>query len=278
MVPECREEFHLPQSPSRTVECKIGAVGRRAATTYPQACIRPQIGATHVPRTQMTVQEVAMCLHIAPREVVRMAEEGILSGQRVRGDWMFRTGEVSNWVEANLQAMPTSQRRGAAPQPMAGLLISTALQPDTVALDLNAKTKASVVRELLALAVKADAALDGPTLLNALLDRERQGSTAIGEGVAIPHPSRPLPLDRPVVVFARTATGVPYGDPKGLLTDLFFLMCCPTQHEHLLYLGRLCRMLMDHSFRKTLRTAADVDSLLQIIDEFERSVCATHER
>ena len=75
-------------------------------------------------------------------------------------------------------------------------------------------------------------------------------STALPTGVAFPHPRRPLPtaLGESVMAFGRTASGVPYGDPNGGLTDCFFLICCRDDQTHLRVLARLTRLLLRDGF------------------------------
>jgi len=221
----------------------------------------------------MNVKEVAASLHVSEREVMRMAERRILPATRVKGAWQFRAGEVWNWIEANLQSLPTERAKGK-PQPTGGdLLVCKSLKECAVAVDLVAKTKSSVIRSLARLAEQADPTLDASVLAEALLEREAQGSTALQDGVAVPHPSRPIYAESPVLAAARTCQGIVFGERRGGLTDLFFLVCCPTQTDHLLYLGRLCRFLLDPGLRDSLRTATDAGEFLDAIRHAETALC-----
>jgi excisionase family DNA binding protein len=226
-----------------------------------------------MPRSLIGVKEVAASLHVSTREVVRMAERHILPGQMVRGTWRFRVGDVWNWIDANMHALPDRRKRDRHPTVPSGLLISSVLRESAVAVDLVAKTKASVIRELVQLAERAHPTLDAGALAEALLDREGQGPTALQDGVAIPHPARPFYAEGPVLAAARTCQGVFFGERGGGLTDLFFLICCPKQVDHLLHLGRLCRLLVDADLRAALREAEDAATFADALRDAEAALC-----
>lgn len=221
----------------------------------------------------LNVKEVAASLHVSPREVVRLAEKKILPGALVRGEWQFRAGEVWNWIEKNLDTLPERRKKDRDPEPAAAPLIAPVLNRHAIHVSLLAKTKSSVLRELAQLAEIADSSIDPRYLYQSLMDRETKGTTALQDGVAIPHPARPLHLENPVLAIARTAQGVVFGQRDGGLTDLFFLVCCPTHTDHLLYLGRLCRLLVDRKLLAALREADDADAFLSALTGVEKALC-----
>lgn len=226
-----------------------------------------------MPRSLITVKEVAASLHLSAREVVRMAEQRILPAIRVKNEWCFRAGEIWNWVEANLHTLPTRRVKDKHPSEPRDLLLARALRPAAIAIDLPANTKASVLRELAHLAGRADPVLDAAALADALVEREAVQSTALQDGVAVPHPARPFYCEGPLVAAARTVRGIAFGERGGGLTDLFFLICCPQQVDHLLYLGRLCRLLIDKSLQQHLRAAAGAEEFAALVLEAEAELC-----
>ncbi|MBI5765557.1 MAG: PTS sugar transporter subunit IIA [Planctomycetes bacterium] len=226
-----------------------------------------------MPKSMIGVKEVAAALHVSVREVIRLADDKILPGRRVRGEWEFRAGEIWNWIEANLQSLPERRERDRHPTPPSTLLITPTIKLAAIKVDLHAKTKSSVLRELAGLASTADQSLDESSLIAALTAREAAGSTALQDGVAIPHPASPQYSEGPVVAAARTSEGVIFGERGGGLTDLFFLICCPRQVDHLLYLGRLCRLLIDRQLQITLRDASNEDAFADAIIAAESRLC-----
>jgi mannitol/fructose-specific phosphotransferase system IIA component (Ntr-type) len=96
-------------------------------------------------------------------------------------------------------------------------------------------------------------------------------------GVAVPHPARPFYAEGPILAAARTVQGIAFGERQGGLTDLFFLVCCPDQVSHLLYLGRLCRLLIDANLRKALRAAEDSGEFLAVLRAAEAELTEDEE-
>jgi nitrogen PTS system EIIA component len=224
-------------------------------------------------RSLITVHEVAASLHLSVREVIRMAEDGILPAVKVKSAWQFRAGEVWNWVEANLHLLPSKRAKDKHPTLVGDLLLDSVVKPVAIAVNIAAKTKPSLLRELVRLAERADPTLDAAALLDAVLERESKGSTALQDGVAVPHPARPVYSEGPVIAAARTAQGIGFGERGGGTTDLFFLICCPQQIDHLLYLGRLCRLLIDKALQQRLREAADADQFADALLKAEAKLC-----
>jgi mannitol/fructose-specific phosphotransferase system IIA component (Ntr-type) len=202
-----------------------------------------------------------------------MAEAKVLPGEFVRGNWQFRAGEISNWIEANLQTLPDRRRRDRHPVERADLLITNILAERSVSVDVLAKTKSSVLRELAVRAAEADEFVDMHALVETLQEREATGSTALQDGIAVPHPARPIYTNGSLIVALRTSQGVFFGQRDGGASDLFFLVCCPTHAEHLLVLGRLCRLLIDPALQTALRDAQSPREFHTALCAAERALC-----
>jgi PTS system nitrogen regulatory IIA component len=99
-------------------------------------------------------------------------------------------------------------------------------------------------------------------------------TTALPQGVAIPHPRRPLPsaLGESVVAYGRTASGIPFGAPHGSLTDIFFLVCCRDDRTHLRVLARLTRLFLREGFLESLREADTPGETYERITAAEREL------
>ncbi len=110
--------------------------------------------------------------------------------------------------------------------------------------------------------------LDKQKVLDVLRERERISTTAIGEGVAIPHGKLPG-VDRVLAVFARSPEGVDFASLDGAPTHLFFSLIAPENAaaDHLKALARISRLLKDEVFRKRLMQAKNEQELYNIIAE-----------
>jgi mannitol/fructose-specific phosphotransferase system IIA component (Ntr-type) len=109
------------------------------------------------------------------------------------------------------------------------------------------------------------------TLLRALQERELLHSTGIGDGIALPHARNALVglVDEPIVVFARHATGIPYGAIDNVPARLFFLLIAPTVTQHLGILARLSRILRDPKVRQNLLTAERPEKVISLLSDAE---------
>ena len=109
------------------------------------------------------------------------------------------------------------------------------------------------------------------TLLRALQERELLHSTGVGDGIALPHARNALVglVDEAIVVFARHASGIPYGAIDGVPARLFFLLIAPTVTQHLGILARLSRILRDPKVRQNLLTADRPEKVISLIQDAE---------
>src|SRR5262249_53721736 len=153
--------------------------------------------------------------------------------------------EINHWIETQipdytdqqLTALERGDSRSDDQEPLVSVLLSEA----TIAVPLAATTRASVLKELVALAEQTWQVYDPEAILQAIRQREEMASTGLPSGVAIPHPRRPLPnaLGESVMAYGRTGSGIPFGASGGTLTDIFFLVCCRDDRTHLQVLARL---------------------------------------
>jgi PTS system nitrogen regulatory IIA component len=228
----------------------------------------------------MDLTQLASYLQRDVREVSRMASRGHLPGHKVGGEWRFARAEINHWIETHLHgyddqqltALESAGDRSAEQEPLVGTLLS---QP-SMAVPLAARTRDSVLRELVHLAEQSWQVYDPEAILQAIRAREELASTALESGVAIPHPRRPLPkaLGEAVLAYGRTASGVPFGEPSGHLTDIFFLVCCRDERTHLQVLARLSRLFLRPGFLGALRAAEDAAATWDAIAAAEKDLLA----
>jgi PTS system nitrogen regulatory IIA component len=137
-------------------------------------------------------------------------------------------------------------------------------------LDMRARTKKEALRELAEAVSAAVPELETNQLIETLMEREKLGTTAMGDGIAIPH-ARLDHIDRIMVSFGKSRAGVDFESVDGELTRLFFLLIAPKKEgsAHLLALARLSRVLSHEEFRQRLLEIEDVDELLRALEQEE---------
>lgn len=143
---------------------------------------------------------------------------------------------------------------------------------DACVIDMRARTKKEALRELAEALSGSHPQLDARELLSQLLERENLGTTAMGDGIAIPH-ARLESLDRLLVGCGLCPGGIDFGSLDGKPTRLFFLLVAPGREgsAHLLTLARLSRLLSRPEFRGRLLEVSSVEELFAAFEEQEAS-------
>ncbi len=138
------------------------------------------------------------------------------------------------------------------------------LSKGSVVCDFSSDSKKKLLEDLALLASKETGA-DSRVILDALVERERLGTTGVGAGVALPH-TRLLGLEKIYCAFVRT-NPVDFEAVDGKLVDLVFLLLVPEEAgaDHLKALARLSRLLRDENITNALRKAKTSDEIYQII-------------
>lgn len=149
--------------------------------------------------------------------------------------------------------------------------ITDLLRPQSIALGAACKDRDGVLTRLSQLQAQGDNLSDVQRYKKDLLAREKQSTTAIGAGVAVPH-AKSDAVKRPGLAALTIPGGVDYGAPDGQPSRLFFAIAAPENggDTHLDILARLMTMLMDDAFVKELLAAPDPAHFLSLIDLHER--------
>jgi PTS system nitrogen regulatory IIA component len=223
------------------------------------------------------VESLAAYLHLSPAQIARLAERDKLPARRVQGQWRFSPAEIHHWLEERigisdeqeLSDMEGFLRPPAAHEPPS---IAELLPVEAIALPLLARTRGSVIKEMVAAAARTGLIWDPERLADAVQTREELHTTALENGVALLHPRRPMPsiLGGPALAFGRTDRGIPFGG--SMLTDLFFLICSIEDRGHLQVLARLSRLLASAEFVASLRAASHPQAVHELIAKAETSL------
>jgi nitrogen PTS system EIIA component len=146
--------------------------------------------------------------------------------------------------------------------------ITDILSPDMVVPDLKGITKPDVLNELAKVLAVKHKEINLADLTAVLAERERLGSTAIGDGIAIPH-GKLRGVARIIGAFGRHTAGVDFDSLDGGPSHLFFVLVAPEDSAslHLKALARVSRLLKEGSFRSRLLAANDSAELYSLIKE-----------
>jgi len=146
--------------------------------------------------------------------------------------------------------------------------ISELLKEEYILDDLKSKTKREVLVELSEVFLRESFDVDEDAIVEVLLDREKLGSTGIGDGIAIPH-GKLQGLDSLILSFGRSREGVDFDALDGRPVHIFFLLMAPDNSagQHLKALAKISRMLKDRAFREELMAVETVPEIYSLIQK-----------
>lgn len=144
------------------------------------------------------------------------------------------------------------------------------LSKNSIKLNASPKSKSEAIDMLIDLQVKGGNIADKEAYKKGILAREEKGSTAVGEGIAIPH-AKSEAVKAPSLAAMTVPDGVDYEALDDEPSNLLFMIAAPNDGDvHLEVLSRLMTILMDEDFRDDLLKAKDADEFLKVIDDMEK--------
>jgi mannitol/fructose-specific phosphotransferase system IIA component (Ntr-type) len=149
-------------------------------------------------------------------------------------------------------------------------MLEEILHPACIDLSYPKRRRKQIIHRLVELADTTGAIREPNVLVGEILQRDSEVSTAVGNGVAIPHRLSAL-VDRPLLVFVRTKKAAGFTPPDGIPVHLCFLLLAPEGDVtgHLRSLSRLSRLLHDRTFRSALMQATDPKEVEALLHERE---------
>lgn len=230
---------------------------------------------------------VAEYLHLTRGEVEQRVKDKVIPFSR-RGDRIvFNREEIDGWASRRILGMgeqTLDAYHKKSTRCTKKILAQQAILPDliaagAIAADMKSKTRASILRDLVAVAESTGNVSDPKALLTCLEAREALCSTAMPGGFAIPHPRSPDPwlLDASFLVVGRPVQEIFFGSHDGSASTLFFLLCCKDDRLHLHTLARLSLVAQETTVLEQLRSAPDAAAMQEALLAAESKVLAEME-
>jgi PTS system nitrogen regulatory IIA component len=229
----------------------------------------------------LTTRQLAQYLQLSERSVYRMLERGELPATRVGGQWRFRKSAVDEWLDQGGMALAgddSAAGSSAAATPAAAadaqqFGVADRLSANNIMLDLAPGSPSEVLAELVARLQLPEPA-DRGLLLARLLERESLCSTAVADGIAVPHTPRTRPRvlrHHDVLAIARTTSPVAFGALDGNPTSVFVLVLAADERAHLTLLAKMARLVREPVVRTALRTG-DAATIRAVLRQTESSL------
>jgi fructose-specific phosphotransferase system IIA component len=163
--------------------------------------------------------------------------------------------------------------REGHPRRHAGMKLTDYITPEHVKIKLEGDSKEEIVEELVSLLVETSDASDADAIFNAVMSREREGSTGLEKGVAIPH-AKSDAVKKLSIVIGISREGIDFESQDGKPTHIFFLMVAPTAESgpHVQAIAKIVKMIKLDKFRDKLvksKSPADAVEAIQRVENGE---------
>jgi excisionase family DNA binding protein len=240
-----------------------------------------------MPYRTFGIDEVARYLHLSRADLDRLVKDQDIPVERHGERLVFRKVDIDSWASQRILGLEgrglaeyhQKSSRGTQQIVPHEAIMPEMVQPEFIDPALTAKTKASVLRQMAALAEKTGRVSDPRALLEGLEAREELCSTGIPGGLALLHSRNPdsYLYETAFLALGRTIQQIPFGAPDGQPTNLFFLIGCPDDRMHLHTLARLCLMAQKTDLLVDLHQAVDAAAMCECILAAEQAVLASRQ-
>ena len=237
-----------------------------------------------MPYRTFGIDEVARYLHSSRADIDRLVKDKDIPFERHGERLVFRKVEIDAWASQRILGLEgrglaeyhQKSSRGAQQIVAHAAIMPDMIRPEFIEPALTAKTKASVLRQMAALAERTGRVCDPRALLEGMEAREELCSTGIPGGLALLHSRDPESylFETAFLALGRSIQQIPFGAPDGQSTNLFFLIGCPDERMHLHTLARLCLMAQKTDLLVDLRQAPDAEAMCEAILAAEQAVLA----
>lgn len=228
---------------------------------------------------QLDVRDAAGIFNVSEKTIYRWIKQRKLPAYRVNEQYRFNRAELLEWAtgcRVNVSA-------GILQEPEANDVLpprlDEALKLGGIHYRVEGKEKEPVLRSVVDL-MQLPREVDRTFLFQVLLARESLGSTAVGDGIAIPHVRNPIVLHilHPTITLCFLENAIDFGALDGLPVSILFTLVSPTVRSHLHLLSKLAFALRDPQFRAVIARKGSRDEILSEARRVEESLIATPHR
>lgn len=221
---------------------------------------------------KLLVKDAARLLNVSEKTIYRWIKQGSIPAYRLSEQYRFNRAELLEWATA--RRIPVSPEIFREEESEAAALprLTQALRAGGIHYRIGGSDKASVLRHVVE-TMRLPEEVDREFLYDVILAREALGSTAIGDGIAIPHVRNPviLHLGQPMVLACFLERPVDFGALDGRPVRVLFALISPTVRAHLHLLSRLSFALRTPAFKEAVLRQAPREELMAAAEQCEAS-------
>lgn len=219
---------------------------------------------------KLLVKDAARLLNVSEKTIYRWVKQGSVPAYRLSDQYRFNRAELLEWATARRIAVSPEIFREEDSEADSLPHLHEALQAGGIHYRIGGFDKASVLRNVVE-TIRLPEEVDREFLHQVLMAREALGSTAIGDGIAIPHVRNPviLHLQRPLVTICFLERAIDFGALDAKPVNTLFTLISPTVRAHLHLLSRLSYALRDRAFKEGILRQAPREELMAALEHCE---------
>ena len=224
---------------------------------------------------QFTIREAARLFRIPERRFQQLVDAGEVPAQRVQGRYRLSRSDLLEWATRAQQTVPPELLGPADADDPPPPSLREALEIGGIHHGIAGADRVAVFRELVA-RLPLPPETDPAALCDVLLAREALGTTAVGNGVAIPHVRNAtiLRVPRPIVMLGFLAAPLDFDALDGRPVHALFTLACPSIRSHLQLLSRLAAALQDARFAAAIEQQAPAETIRSEVARLEAAWAA----
>ncbi|MBP5640211.1 MAG: PTS sugar transporter subunit IIA [Victivallales bacterium] len=221
----------------------------------------------------LTLKELAEHLKVNERTILRMKDNGQIEGTKIGGQWRFNGSQIDKIFFPSSVSSEESPMVNEITRAQTGFPVSRTMNVNRMFMNLKSTDPESVIEELTSPHIFNELVLDVRDLQEKCQAREHLCSTAVGKGIAVPHPRDPIStLQIPgCIVYGYSKKGIEFGAADNKPVHMFFLLCSQNIDLHLHLMSALANLLKDDSFIKTCMKSTAPEEIYKAVMEHERA-------
>ena len=215
----------------------------------------------------MTLAEVAKYLQLAEKTILRMAQKGQIPAAKVASQWRFLRSVIRDWLAGQMQTVPSPVIGHLEKSKQDFFPLNEIIRPELIKTDIKPGPKETILKQLMVPLRESGFAKKPEMFLQKIVERERMMTTAIGHGIAIPHPRKPIAnmFSEPAVIVGICPDGTNFEAIDDQLVHLFFVICATRDEVHLHLMAKIGLLSRDDEILGKLKQATSKEQVIKLI-------------
>ncbi len=220
----------------------------------------------------LTLNEVSKYLKLSTKTLQKMIKNKEIPCAKIANQWRFSKPMVDDWLRIKMEVIPKNDLSRLIEKEYDYVPLSRLIDEDSMIMNLESYNKIGVLSELAQKAFDNKLISDKEYLINKLIEREKLISTAIGNGIALPHLRKPSNkiINEPKIVIGISSKGINYDSSDGKPTHIFFLILSDSEVVHLRILSKIASVLRNKEAIIKLKQFTTKEEFIRFFLEIEK--------